>query len=210
MDNIKPLLNAVSDPEFAETAVELSRFILEWNHAEFRYTVILSYFLGHENKSVAQMLGNQTRTDALSHLSKTRNLEPRVIELIDFLVRAFSLIKDNRNSLVHSYFVRRGIAGERWHWLRMAKSPRTRYIYCIAGHSDVAANADAATALEAFITKLYAYLDIKDEHKAHLSDADWGEIELLTLPEKFSLPDRLTPHAVPLTIKEPQPQSSPD
>ena len=153
----------------------LSHFVIQWNWAEHNFNV----------------LGNQSRSDALLALARKNEKNGKILELTEFAAKAFGIIKTNRNSLVHSHSISHDSeaeeAGEKPKWIRGSKNPKNQHVYCHADIDDISDNLEAACRLALLLTQLNIYYMSPEHVEPSLG--------------KFELPKTLTP--IPIPIPEP-------
>ena len=171
---------------FQPAMLALSHFVLQWNWAEHSFNVLLWQYIGDfaTGSMYTAGLGNQSRADALIALAKLHEKDEAVFERIQFAVKAFGRIKDNRNSLVHAHSVTYSPDEDpKPKWLRASKNPNNIHIYCYADADDVVANLDASAQLAMFLMELTVHYSSPIKPSPSL--------------QEFSIPDALTPHPVP-------------
>lgn len=193
--------------EFQGTLLLLSQFIIEWNRCEERYTRILASYVGEHGMSYATVLGNQSRTDALKSISESSDTSKECKEAIEFSITAFSLLKNNRNSLAHSYGVQRLEQFDKPRWLRQPRNPKSYMVYCLADEKDVRENLEKAKKLTEFLQYLLLHLMVHHKGFENFKDEDYESFSPFPLLPIFELPAHLTPHAVPRKEQAPPPQS---
>ena len=182
--------------DFGEAMFGLAHFIIQWNWAEHNFNVLLwalsgDFFTGAQYTTG---LGNQSRADLL--LVTARRKE--ILELIEFCVKAFGRIKDNRNAMAHAHSITREEGEDKPRWLRASKNPKSLHVYCFADVHDVAANNLAACQLAFTLGELVGYY-MGTVDKRHRPSTD-----------KFALPAALTAIPVPLEEQEGPPPTSAD
>jgi hypothetical protein len=129
-------------------------------------------------------LGNQHRADALLALARLHEKDEEIIDRILFAIKAFTRLKDNRNSLVHAHSITYYYKDEsKPRWVRGSKNPKNIHVYCFADIDDIFSNLNAACCLANYLSELMIYYASPLKPRPSL--------------EKFILPDALTPHPVP-------------
>lgn len=177
----------------------LAHFIVQWNWAEHNFNVLL-WALSGDFQTGAQYttgLGNQSRADLI--LARARRIEKdaEILELIEFCVKAFGRIKDNRNALAHAHSISQYPEEEKPRWLRASKNPKALHVYCFADLDDISANIEGACLLAMLLNQITCFYISRFEEKPRPSLG------------KFEIPNPLIPIPVPLIEPEVQQQSSP-
>lgn len=99
------------NPDFHETeeaawlVYNLGRLSFEWNMVEQFFTALIWRFLGNDQLGMAVTggLGNQSRADILLALAKQHKGSQELLESTEFSCKAFNIIRENRNFLIHSH-----------------------------------------------------------------------------------------------------------
>jgi hypothetical protein len=137
-------------PDFQPAMLALSHFTIQWNWAEHNFNVLLwalsgDFFTGAQYTAG---LGNQSRADLMLATARRKEKDPEILSLIEFCVKAFGRIKDNRNSLLHAHSVTVGEEGDgKPRWIRASNNPRSLHVYCLADEDDIIENLEAACQL---------------------------------------------------------------
>ena len=175
----------------------LAQFIIQWNWAEHNFNVLL-WALSGDFLTGAQYttgLGNQSRADLLLVTARRKEKDPEILSLIEFAIKAFGRIKDNRNALAHAHSVSKHADEDKPRWVRASKNPKSLHVYCFADEEDVVKNYLAASHLAILLGELSGF------YMAQIDPKPRPSIGI------FALPDALIPIPVPLEEREPPPQS---
>jgi hypothetical protein len=177
--------------DFQPAMLALSHLVVQWNWAEHMFNVLLWQYVGDfdTGSMYTAGLGNQSRADALLALARLHEKDEDIIDRIEFSIKAFGRIKDNRNSLVHAHSVTfYRDEEEKPRWLRGSKNPKNIHVYCFANQEDIVRNLEAACQLAMFLQDLMVYYASPLKPKPSRP--------------KFLLPDALVPHPVPRNERE--------
>lgn len=183
--------------DFQPAMMALSHLVVQWNWAEHNFNVLLWQYVGDfdTGSMYTAGLGNQSRADALISLARLHEKDQEIIDRVEFCIKAFGRIKDNRNSLVHAHSVAFYYdEEEKPRWLRASKNPKNIHIYCFADVDDIVKNLNAACQLAIYLGELTVYYASPLRPKPKL--------------EKFPLPESLVPHPVPRIDRENIPEST--
>ena len=145
--------------DFQPAMLALSHFIIQWNWAEHNFNVLL-WALSGDFLTGAQYttgLSNQSRADLVLARARRTEKDPDILKLIEFSVKAFGCIKDNRNSLAHAHSISWEKFEEKPRWLRASKNPKSLHVYCFADISDITENLTAACKLAILLTEITGY-----------------------------------------------------
>ncbi|PBC09108.1 hypothetical protein [Mesorhizobium sp. WSM3859] len=101
------------DPDYCESkeAIPLVHALglisIDWNMTEqFMTALIWNYVGGHEiGMSVTNNIGNRSKADMLLDLAKKFEKDKKILLNIEQTVKAFNILRDNRNMLMHSHTV---------------------------------------------------------------------------------------------------------
>jgi hypothetical protein len=185
------------DPDFQPAMLALAHFAIQWNWAEHNFNVLLWALSGDFLTGAAYTsgLGNQSRADLMLATARRKERDPEILALIEFSVKAFGRIKDNRNSLLHAHSVISGEEHDKPRWTRASKNPRSIHVYVLADESDVTENLEGACQLATLLNQLATFY--------------LGRVDPPRRPSVgiFPLPEALTPTPI---VPEPEdpPQSS--
>ena len=182
--------------EFQPSMLALSHFIIQWNWAEHNFNVLL-WALSGDFMTGAQYttgLGNQSRADLILATARRKEKDPEILGLIEFCVKAFGRIKDNRNALAHAHSIAQYGDEQKPRWLRASKNPRSLHVYCFADMDDIVTNLDGSCQLAILLNQITCFYISSFEKKPRPSVG------------KFELPNPLIPIPVPLEAHEDQPQ----
>ncbi|HZT89247.1 MAG TPA: hypothetical protein VFA12_14835 [Stellaceae bacterium] len=160
---------------------DLGRLSLEWNMLEQFFTALIWTFFGDFDVGMAVtegLGGNRSKADVLLNLSRQRNKDRKVVESVEFACRAFSILRENRNKLIHSHTIFRVKDGKP-QWRRATgKGPK--------GHVTVEAN---LRDLERIISEVCRLAIFSVELVPFLQSEP--RIPNPKLPEQFPMPERL-------------------
>lgn len=113
-------------PDYHETeeafplVYDLGRFSLEWNMVEHFFSALIWEFIGDfaQGMAITSGMGNQSRADVLLSLARQRD-DPELVEHIEFACKAFNILRENRNLLMHSHSIfPPEKKGQKPHWRR--------------------------------------------------------------------------------------------
>lgn len=172
--------------DFQSAMLALSHLVIQWNWAEHFFNVLLWQYTGdiHTGSMYTAGLGNQSRADALLALAKRHEEDLDILDRIEFAIKAFGRIKDNRNALVHAHSVSyEPDEEEKPRWTRGSKNPKNIHVYCFADANDITKNLNAACRLGVFLLDIVKYYASPQRKRPSL--------------EKFPLPDALVSYPVP-------------
>src|SRR5688572_9223636 len=110
-------------PDYHETeeamplVYNLGRMSLEWNMMEQFFTGLIWTYLGDHGvgMAVTSGLGNQSRADVLLGLARQRKNKPELLKRVEFACKAFNILRENRNMLIHSHSIFASSTGKP-HW----------------------------------------------------------------------------------------------
>jgi hypothetical protein len=185
--------------EFQPAMLMLAHFVIQWNWAEHNFNVLLWALSGdfYTGAAYTAGLGNQSRADLMLATARRKEADPEILGLIEFCVKAFGRIKDNRNSLVHAHSISFGEEEhEKPRWTRASSNPRALHVYCLADKSDIIENLEGACRLAILLGEVSAY---------YLSTFDPPPRPSFGI---FPLPPPLTPTPILPHTLEDLPQSS--
>jgi hypothetical protein len=182
--------------EFQPAMLALSHFAIQWNWAEHNFNVLLWALSGDFRTGAAYTagLGNQSRADLMLATARRKEADPEILALIEFCVRAFGRIKDNRNSLLHAHSITFGEEHDKPRWTRASNNPRAMHVYCLADESDVIANLEGACQLAMLLGQVTTF---------YIGRVDPPRRPSLGI---FPLPPALTPTPIPPETHEAPPQ----
>lgn len=85
----------------------LGRIALEWSMLEQFFTGLIWQMLGDQKVGMAVTggLGNQSKADILRGLAREQPNSDAIIEDIDFACKAFNILRESRNLLIHSHSI---------------------------------------------------------------------------------------------------------
>jgi len=172
--------------DFQPAMLALSHLVVQWNWAEHNFNVLLWQYVGDFNTGSMYTagLGNQSRADALLALARLHEKDHEILAGIEFSIKAFGRIKDNRNALVHAHSVTYYHMDEdKPRWIRGSKNPKNIHVYCFADLDDIIANLNAAAQLSIFLSEIMVYYASQMRPRPSL--------------ERFTLPGALIAHPVP-------------
>ena len=187
--------------EFENGVFALGMFIIAWNFAENNFGQLLASFAGETGQILALGLGNQSKSNAMMELARASDAGPDFLDAIEFACKAFGRLKDNRNALAHAHSITKWSQEDKPKWVRQPKNPKSYTVYVYADEQDVFRNIIGAKRLATYLISLLLY-------SGHFHKT-LGDLELprRPLPEKFELPDALTPHSLARSLLRPPPQS---
>jgi hypothetical protein len=159
----------------------LGRFSLEWNMVEQFFTALIWEYLGDHQTGMAVTggMGNQSRADVLLGLARQRNENPDLIDRVEFACKAFNILRENRNMLMHSHSIYPDEAGGKPHWRRATGKGPHGHVSCEANFEDLERLIAQTSALGFFVIALTPIINPRNKKK-------------FALPEKFPLPIILT------------------
>jgi hypothetical protein len=85
----------------------LGRLSLEWNMVEQFFTALIWQLLGDHRIGMAVTggLGNQSRADIVLNLAREQPNNESLVGEIEFACKAFNILRENRNILIHSHTI---------------------------------------------------------------------------------------------------------
>jgi hypothetical protein len=124
-------------------------------------------------------LGNQSRADIILNLARQKPDNPDLIDRIKFACKAFNILRENRNMLIHSHSIFPSEAGKP-HWSRATGRGPEGHLSVEAEMEDLERLIAETVQLGFFVMKLLPFVRPRtDPGKPH------------TLPDKFPLPRKL-------------------
>lgn len=159
------------------------------------FTALIWELLGDypTGMAVTGGMGNQSKADVILRLSRERIRKSEVIERIEFACKAFNILRENRNMLIHSHSIFRSDNGGKPTWHRAAgKGPRG-HISAEADFEDLETLIAQTCALGIFTTELIPFLHPK--RRRH-----WVDKKPPELPATFPLPQ---------ILRQPAPEAAP-
>jgi hypothetical protein len=155
---------------------------IDWNMTEqFMTTLIWNYVGGFEvGRTVTNNLGNRSKAEMLLELSKKLEKRKEISTRNEFCAKAFNILRDNRNMLMHSHSVYQEEDGNVI-WRRQNPKAPLGSVGCVANIEDLVRIRDEICILGKFIVALYLRAGKKRGKRAILPP----------LPEIFHLPARL-------------------
>lgn len=85
----------------------LGRIALEWSMLEQFFTALIWHLLGDHGIGMAVTggMGNQSKADVVKGLAKQIFSDEQVLADFDFACKAFNILRENRNQLLHSHSI---------------------------------------------------------------------------------------------------------
>lgn len=189
------------DPDYHETKealpliYNLGRLSLEWNMVEQFFTALVWELVGDypTGMAVTGGMGNQSKADVILRISRNRVRNADTIDRIEFACKAFNILRENRNILIHSHSVFSPEVGEKPTWRRASGRDPTGHLSTKADFDDLDRIIAQICMLGIFATQLIPFLRSKRKRA-------WRGGGPPSLPEKFPLPELLhTPTEKPTT-----------
>ena len=161
----------------------LGRFSLEWNMVEQFFTALIWEFLGDHGVGMAVTAGlggNQSKADVVLGLVRQRKDNPDLIDRVEFACRAFNILRENRNMLIHSHSIFPTENGKP-HWRRATGRGPVGHLSVEANFEDLERLIAETASLGLFVVKLIPVIRPRT-----------ADLELRALPDKFPLPRKLS------------------
>lgn len=182
------------NPDYHETedafplVYNLGRLSLEWNMVEQFFTAMIWELLGDyaAGMAVTSGMGNTSKADVVLRLSREQITQQDTLEAIEFACKAFNVLRENRNMLIHSHSIFRGEKGGKPHWRRATGKGPQGHLGVEADFSDLERLIAEICALGLFTTALVPFLHPR--RRKH-----WPNKVRPDLPEKFPMPVKLKP-----------------
>jgi hypothetical protein len=116
----------------------LGRLSLEWNMVEQFFTALIWQLLGDHRIGMAVTggLGNQSRADIVLNLAREQPDSEILVKEIEFACKAFNIIRENRNILIHSHTILPREDGS-VSWRRATGKGPTGHLTAIASFQDL-------------------------------------------------------------------------
>jgi hypothetical protein len=162
---------------------DLGRISLEWNMVEQFFTAMIWELLGDypTGMAITSGMGNTSKADVVLRLSRERIRDDDTLEAIEFACKAFNVLRENRNMLVHSHSIFRGEDGKKPHWRRATGKGPAGHISVEADLADLERLISEICALGFFTTGLVPFLHRR--RRKH-----WPNNKKPSLPIRFPLP----------------------
>jgi hypothetical protein len=180
----------------------LGRVSIEWNMVEQFFTVLIWRYVGDDLRigmAITSNLGNQSRADVLIALARQHQGDPELLERVEFACKAFNILRENRNMLMHSHSIHDLETGKKPIWVRATgRGPK--------GHATVEADVADLENIVSDLARLGMFAVYLTEHVRPFGKR---RRKRGPLPEIFPLPRKLSPPP-PEAPKDapPPPQSS--
>jgi hypothetical protein len=176
---------------------DLGRVALEWSMVEQFFTAMIWELLGDYPSGMALTggMGNASKADVVLRLSRERIRDEHALDAIEFACRAFNILRENRNKLIHSHSIFRGENGGKPHWRRASGKNPTGHTSVEADLADLERVIAEICNLGKFTTALVPFLHRR--RKKH-----WPAKVRPRLPAKFPMPTLL------VQVPEPSPVST--
>jgi hypothetical protein len=165
---------------------DLGRIALEWSMVEQFFTAIIWELLGDypSGMAVTGGMGNVSKADVALRLSRERIPGEDVLGAIEFACKAFNILRENRNKLIHSHSIFRGENGRKPHWRRATgKGP--------IGHASVEADLADLERVIAEICNLGKFTTALVPFLHRRRRKHWPDKKRPKLPAKFPMPTLL-------------------
>lgn len=174
------------DPDFHATEScapamhVLGMIAIDWSMCEHSFGTLIWIYVGDVDKgyAVTAALGNQSRADLLFELVKKQERSKAVIERLEFASKCFNILRETRNSLMHSHMVVPHKSGK-LEWVRQSNN-KPRVTSCLADMDDLIGVHVYIGLLFCFINDIQIYF-LKKRNGAKRPP----------LPEIFPLPSKL-------------------
>lgn len=162
---------------------DLGRFSLEWNMVEQFFTALIWEFLGDHGVGMAVtggLGGNQSKAGVLLNLARQRANNKELIDRVEFACRAFNILRENRNMLVHSHSIFPAENGKP-HWRRATGKGPVGHLSVEADLADLEMLIAQTCQLGLFVVSLIPFA--RPRRHRGVSPAN--------MPDKFPLPTKL-------------------
>lgn len=86
---------------------QLARVSVEWNMVEHFFAALIWEMLGdfRTGKAVTGGMGSQSRADVVLGIARQKLKDPEALDRIEFACKAFNILRENRNSLIHTHSI---------------------------------------------------------------------------------------------------------
>ena len=168
----------------------LGMISIEWNYVEQMMTALIWCYVGDVDRGLAVTanIGNQSRADMLLALCKKSKVEPDMLDRVEFSTKAFNMLREKRNILIHSHSITPHESGKP-EWRRASGKAPLGHIGTLADENDLKVMLSEIVNLSSFLLSLV----VREMGKKH-------DAALSPMPDKFALPRKLTqlpPEALP-------------
>jgi hypothetical protein len=167
--------------ESAEAVYLLGLISFQWNMVEHHMsTLIWNYAGGYElGASITAGLGNQTRGEVLLSLSRKAEKNRELQDRIEFIAKAFRILRENRNILMHSHSIEPHPTGK-LAWRRTSGKPDPLHVTSLLEVSDLDKILSEISALGLLIVSVYIHAN------PNLNRAAVPLMPMFTLPTKLT------------------------
>lgn len=164
----------------------LGRVSLKWNMVEQFFTAMIWELLGdyRSGMAITSGMGNTSKADVALRLSRERIRDTDTLDAVEFACKAFNILRENRNILIHSHSIFRGENGGKPHWRRATGKGPEGHISTQADFTDLEKLIAEICTLGFFVTGLVPFLHRK--RRKH-----WPNKVRPALPSKFPMPSLL-------------------
>jgi len=165
---------------------DLGRVSLEWNMIEQFFTATIWELLGdyRTGMAVTSGMGNTSKADVVLRLTRERVHDADVLQAIEFACKAFNVLRENRNILIHSHSIFRSEKGAKPHWRRATGKGPEGHLSAEADLADLEKIIADICSLGLFIVALTPFLHRR--RKQH-----WPGKTRPELPAQFPMPSLL-------------------
>jgi hypothetical protein len=199
---VEQMSDFVADYHETEEALplvyDLGRVSLEWNMVEQFFTAMIWELLGDypAGMAVTGGMGNVSKADVVLRLSRERIRDEDTLEAVEFACKAFNVLRENRNKLIHSHSIFRSENGGKPHWRRATGKGPTGHVSVEADLADLEKVIAEICNLGKFTTALVPFLHRR--RRKH-----WPDKTRPRLPAKFPMPSPLVqvPEATPSRMR---------
>jgi len=172
----------------------LGRLSLEWNMVEHFLSATVWELLGNypAGMAITAGMGNLSKSDVVMRLAREQIKSKEALSAIESACKAFNILRENRNVLIHSHSIVRGENGGKPHWRRASgKNP--------SGHKSTEADFNDLENLIAQVCHLGKYIISLIPFLHPRRRKSWLGRVPPELPEKFEMPAllRQVPESVP-------------
>jgi hypothetical protein len=138
----------------------LGRVSLEWNMVEQFFTTIIWELLGDypAGMAVTGGMGNVSKADVVLRLSRERIRDKDTIDAVEFACKAFNILRQNRNVLIHSHSIYPAESGGKPTWRRASGKGPSGHLSAKIDFEDLENIIAQICELGVFITGLVPFL----------------------------------------------------
>ena len=171
-----------------------------WNFLEHCLDLIIWEYIGDWDRGMAVVhsLGNRSRAELVCNLAEASEHDRRVKTRVLRIAESFDILRENRNTVVHSHHVH--VFGSHSLWTRKSKSKPDALVTTSLRITELTALAKAISGLQMNAFHLHRFLYNRRLTKPRPEDS--------TLPPIFPRPRRMVPNPPSRPNDQPRRKSS--